>query len=382
MVVKASWYSFVGNTTPTNVSISISTTLLSVIDRTITDSVTTTNYPANSVENSRAVDGVLLIAIVIGIIIALITVLTAAAIIFTVVHKKMYTTKQDYDTSYSALSRASAQRIQPQSLNAPTDLYDQIQLSPSTGQAEFVSKAEIENINSPPPQVYDTHPTVDTDQPKSATETPKLRELNLSPHDADNSTPEQPTDAVINIKNKEKVGNKSVKDNKAEESNQKVQKQVLHGENETATQISLQLHEVESLEMLYTDVKTKSENSAMKETPPVALHAVEELYTSVKKKQKSITAESDEAASPIPTHTIDELYAAVKKGSAATDEEEAPLIPPHTVEELYTAVKKKTKGSAIKNEEATPPIPPYNAEELSVVVKKKKNLKHWTAHVS
>ena len=38
--------------------------------------------------------------------------------------------------------------MQPQSLNTHTEVYDQIQLSPSTGQSELVSKNESEDTNT------------------------------------------------------------------------------------------------------------------------------------------------------------------------------------------------------------------------------------------
>ena len=160
-------------------------------------------------------------------------------------------------------------------------------------------------------------------------------------------TSEQPTYTVINKRDKHKVGKKTTKgqnNDKIEQSNQKEQRQVCHGENETATQISFH-----ATEALYTAVKKKPKDSAVKdkeETPPIPPHTVEQLYTAVKKKPKSSTSENDEAAPPMPPNTVDELYAAIKKGCAAEDEE-APPLPPHTVEELYTAVEKKSKASPI-----------------------------------
>ena len=50
--------------------------------------------------------------------------------------------KTEYDNSYSVFHREATQQLQPQSLYPANDLYDHIQLSPSTGQAEFVSKTE------------------------------------------------------------------------------------------------------------------------------------------------------------------------------------------------------------------------------------------------
>ena len=51
----------------------------------------------------------------------------------------------------------SGQQFQPQSTqNDSAQLYDQIRLSPSTGQTEFVSKPQSENINN---LLCITHPT-------------------------------------------------------------------------------------------------------------------------------------------------------------------------------------------------------------------------------
>ena len=59
------------------------------------------------------------------------------------------------DTSYSTLNRGSGLQVQPQSIQQ-NELYDQIHLSPSTGQIEFISKPQSENINNP---TYNSHPT-------------------------------------------------------------------------------------------------------------------------------------------------------------------------------------------------------------------------------
>ena len=106
-----------------------------------------------------------MIAIVIGIIVAILIVLTSIAVIASILHLRKSTQhKQDDDHSYSTLSRETTQ--QTESLNAPTNIYDQIQLSPSTG---LISKAKIDNINAL--SSYQTvPPIVDTEQCTKATE--------------------------------------------------------------------------------------------------------------------------------------------------------------------------------------------------------------------
>ena len=148
---------------------------------------TTNNNPAKSSEaNGKDGSGVLTIAIVIGIIIAILIVLTSIAGIALILHlRKSSKHKQDDDHSYSTLSRETTQ--QTESLNAPTNLYDQIQLSPSTGQAEIISKAENENINTLSPH-QTVPPIVDTEQCNKATEQGSV------------STSEQPTYAAVKKK--------------------------------------------------------------------------------------------------------------------------------------------------------------------------------------
>ena len=62
--------------------------------------------------------------------------------------------KLNTDTLYSTLNRGSEKQVQP--LQNSNDLYDQIHLSPFTGQTEFIPKPQSENINNP---FYNSHPT-------------------------------------------------------------------------------------------------------------------------------------------------------------------------------------------------------------------------------
>ena len=288
--------------------------------------------------------------------------------------------KVDYvDSSYSTLCRESGQQMQSQSLHTSNDLYDQIQLSPSTGQAEFISRNETANTNNSPPHQteYGIHTSVDKDKPKSAKL--KITASTISTQDEDKSTSEQPTYAVVNKKKKQNTEKETVhcqnKDTAEVSQNEGVSEQnaVEHGNYlqesqdspDTTTQYPSQT--VDSPQSLYTAVKTKPKDRPVenKKAPTVLPYTTEELYTAVKKKSHAST--TDEEAPQIPPHTIEELYTAVQKkpkANATVDEEEAPPIPAYTVEELYTAVVKKPKASTAEDEEEAPPVPPYTVDEL------------------
>ena len=102
------------------------------------------------------------------------TVLTSLVAIFIgliLSKRSQQTIQQDDNLCYAKLYRESNQQMPPQTLHTPSDLYNQLHLSPSTGQAEFISKTETDNKNnsSPHHDQHSIHPSVDTDQPKSAT---------------------------------------------------------------------------------------------------------------------------------------------------------------------------------------------------------------------
>ena len=288
--------------------------------------------------------------------------------------QKLYT-----DSSYSTLSRGSVQHVQPQSIqHDSTQLYDQVHLSPSTGQTEFVPKNESANINNPSTTPQNSHPTHSTTGDDRAEHSLALNIMYqaIAPliplQKTCKSTSEQLTYAAVN-KSKKKKFRKQIK---KEESK--------HKAAEKGPPVSPYKHEVPSasihekkekgeeqeicpshaVEELYTAVKKKPKGSVPKdeeETPPIPPHTVEELYTAVEKKPKSIADENREEA---PTHTVlqnttEDLYTGVIKDGST---EVAPPLPPHTVEELYTAVMKKLKESTEDKEEA-PPIPPYTVEE-------------------
>ena len=315
--------------------------------------------------------------------------------------------KLNTDSSYSTLSRGTEQQVPIQHDSA--ELYDQIHLSPSTGQTEFIPKHESENINYPnaiPPTYNSTNSTGDDIVYSSALNVAcQATTSQLSTQKAHESTCEQPTYAAVD-KNKRK---KLKKQTKKEDSKHKTAEKgppvspYKHEVSSSATEgthafshrdlkkDNAEKHEVNSphtIEELYTAVKRKPKGSIPKneeKTPPIPPHTVEELYTAVVKKPKSNSAEKyEEEAPPIPPqtdeemhtakdkpspHTIEDLYTAVvkqpKESSTTddTDSEAAPPLPPHTVEELYAAVQKKPKGTAMEDEEEAPPIPPHTVED-------------------
>ena len=297
----------------------------------VSNPLVTTTDP--SIQNN-AVNSVSIVTALIGISAAIVIVLTTiVAIILVLLYVRKSTQpkpKSDYDGPYSTLCRADTQQPQPQSLQAPTDLYAQIQLSPSTGQAEVISKNEAENTNGLLPHQNDTSPNIDIEQCKEQSMV---------------STSEQPTYAVVKKKQKKskllkgKISGQN-QNNAAEKSGEEVPQCDLN----TADKI---------------DIK-QEDQIKQGETVLTSLHTVESpeaLYTAVKKKPKDNVTE---------THTIEDLYTAVikkpKDDPTDSDIEAAPPLPPHTVEELYTAVQKKPKGSAMEDEEDAPPIPPHTME--------------------
>ena len=358
--------------------------------------------------------------IAIGVSIAILLILSTTLIIIVIVliwnykrrsaKQKLYT-----DSSYSTLSRGTGQQIQPQSVEHENiELYDQIHLSPSTGQTELISKSESENINNP------THPIhSNTEHSVSPSAAPQVNP-HLTPQNTDEITFEQPTYAAIDKNKKKKLKKQRKKEDEkynavekksppvppyTQMSPRSADKEAYAAEKDDPTNNSQkpldnthtsvnqdQIREQEIspthiVDELYTVVKKKPKGSVPRdeeETPPVPPHTVEELYTAVVKKPKSDADDNKEEAPPIPPQTDEEMYTAKEKSSTVVqhtiedlytavvrkpkdvstdDAEAAPPIPPHTVEELYTAVQKKPKGTAMEDEEEAPPIPPHTVED-------------------
>ena len=87
--------------------------------------------------------------------------------------------------------------------NDPAELCDQIHLSPSKVQTEFISKSEIANINNPNPTPHNFHPTYSMAGDDIAEHCSTLNTANqattsqLSLHKANESTREQLTYAAV-----------------------------------------------------------------------------------------------------------------------------------------------------------------------------------------
>lgn len=215
--------------------------------------------------------------IVLGILLLTVTIL-AIVLVLCLYKRKRLQQKPNIDaSSYSTLCGGSDQQLQPQLLHTSLDDYSQIHLSPSTGQAEFISKTEAEKTT----QLHNR--SIVTDQPQHIDKSTVL---------------DQPTCTVLKKKESMHCGKNNICDK----------------ERDCETdQNSVELRQPS--EELYTAVKKVPKSKSGEEVPPIPPHTVEEMYAVVHK-PKGIVPQNEEEAPPIPQ------------------------IPPHTVEELYTAVQK------------------------------------------
>ena len=277
---------------------------------------TTTTSQANGVSSTSESD---IANLIIGVVVAILILVLLAAVALTVLvvmSRKSVKQKSNFDSSYSVLSRGTPQQLQPQAVHNSSELYDQIHLSPLTGQAEFIRNNETENTNNPQRQ-QGIRPSIDEQLLRVSLQTAGLNE---PPENTCNT--EQPTYAVVNKKQKKKkynLGKELVTDQKCDAQNKdlrNVKKEISDTKKVSPSK---------EIESLYTAIKKKPKGSAAIEddnAPPIPLHTVEELYTAVNKVPKVRAATKEEEAPPIPPHTVEEL--------SADDEEEAPPIPPHT----------------------------------------------------
>ena len=331
----------------------------SVIDNTYHKSTSSILTSSNIVTNNHTRDTGnqnndtvwMIIGIAVPTLIGLTTIAVITLVLFV---RKSSQRKSECDNSYSILSRGPTQQLQSQLLDPASVLYDRIELSPSTGQAEFISKTETDNKNNPSPHhnQYGIHHSVDTEQPKSATMQISDSSLKNIPSHDNEYTNEQPTYAVFNKERKNEKEPVHCPFKSSAATSLTLKQNSTHNnieiqDNNTAKKVSLQT--AKSLEELYTAVKKKTKESTAQneeEPPPIPLQGVEQLYTAVNKKTQRTTANDEVESPPIPPQTVEELYTAVMKKPKVRetdDEVEAPPVPPHTVEELYTAVQKNTK---------------------------------------
>ena len=88
-------------------------------------------------------------------ILSIVLIITVVALIWSYKRRSAKKHELHDDSSYSTLNRRTGQ-VQLQSMQQNSaELYDQIHLSPSTGQNEFILKPQSENTNNP---FYNSHP--------------------------------------------------------------------------------------------------------------------------------------------------------------------------------------------------------------------------------
>ena len=314
---------------------------------------TTPSFKIDAVTRMSTAQSNLIIGI--GVSIATLLILSITLIITVValtwIYKKR-SVKQVYtDSTYSTISRGTGQQIQPQSIEYNSaQLYDQIHLSPSTGQTEFIPKPQSENINKPP---YNSHPGTENHVTLSA---------------ESKTNPPQAIYAAVDKSKKKQMKRENTNHTAAEKKDPPVSRYTqkvssisadkgAHAGGKDDPMNSSQ----KSLDDMYaSDHKDQEKVNCEQESN--LPHTVKELYTAIKKKSKGTVPVKE----PV-SHMAEDLYTAVMKKpklkESSIDGEAAPPLPPHTVEELYTAVQKKPRGSAVEDEEEAPPIHPYTAED-------------------
>ena len=327
-------------------------------------------------------------SIAIGVSIVILLVLSTILIIIVVAFYKRRSAKQKFytDCSYSTLSRASGPQTRTRSTQEnSSELYDQIHLSPSTGQTEYIPKSENADINNPYTTLQNSHPAYSTvgenTTEHSSTLNATIQETSTqqSLQVAQKSIGEQPTYAAIDKSKKKKF--------KADEKGPTVSPYAGHevpsasAQEEKEKVTKEDIPSPHTIEQLYTAVNKKEkvcEPNDEEQAPRIPPHTVEELYTAVQKKPKGRsnadhnipphTEEKAYVAKEKPLHTTikDPCTAAMKnpKDGSTENTDTAPPIPPHTVEELYSAVM-KTPKRAVEEEEKAPPKPPCTVEKIS-----------------
>ena len=170
------------------------------------------------------------------------------------------------DASYSTLERGINHPLEPQASNT-TELYDQIHLSPSTGQTELISRIEsitAEGISTPLSNICSII-DMENSQPISSSETEK-------------SKSEDATYAVVDKKKKKKKSKGASDTNENVSTNEDSKLKEKRGEEVKA-------QEQPSLEDMYAAVHKKPKGSEeQEETPPIPASTVELLYSAVQKK--------------------------------------------------------------------------------------------------
>ena len=182
------------------------------------------------------------------------------------------------DGLYSTLDRGTKQQTQPHSWDASTELYDQIQLSPSTGQSEpFQSETENGKVNVVSSAQLDCH---NMEKPHKM--------------EPEKSNSEFATYAVVDKRKKTKSGSK---------------KEETRESHDSTSEKGGTLNSKSSIE---AEVPVESEVYNKKYQQSEKKENLEEMYAVVQKKPKKC---EEEIAPPVPSHTTESLYTAVQKRS-------------------------------------------------------------------
>ena len=196
---------------------------------------------------------------------------------------KIRSNLDNQDGLYCTLDRGT--KLQPQTQYASTDVYDQIQLSPSTGQSEPISEqTKKKNVNM---FVLSTQLDCHNMEKQLKTEAEKP-----------NNNPEFATYAVVDKHKKSKSTFKKEESSKSHDNTpgkgipldcEGSVKAIVSVEHDKAYYSKYQQSERnENLEEMYAVVQKKSKKCEEQEgiAPPVPSHTTESLYTAVQKKPK------------------------------------------------------------------------------------------------
>ena len=280
--------------------------------------------------------------IAVGVSTAILLILSSALIITAAVliinyRRRSAKQKLNNDTLYSTLNRGFEAQVQSQlTQQNSNELYDQIHLSPSTGQTEFILKPQSESKNT-------SHP-INPDTENSMNGATVESEVNSPPA----------TYAAIDNSKRKKVKKDDTKHTAAKKYTEMVSpSKGVHTEGKGNSTKGNQKPLSNMHASDYQD-RDKANNEHQSNPTP----SVEELYTAVKKKPKVSSV-------PVNEQAAEDLYTAVMKKpkKSSVNDEVVPSIPPHTIEELYTAVHKKPKGNTMEDEKEAPPIPPHTVDD-------------------
>ena len=174
------------------------------------------------------------------------------------------------DGLYSTLDRGTKQQTQPHSWDASTELYDQIQLSPSTGQSEPI------------------HSDTENDKVNNVVSSTQLDCHNIeNPHkmEAEKSNSEFATYAVVDKRKKTKSGSKK---EETSESHDSALENCVTSNSKTSIEaaVPVESEKNENLEEMYAVIQKKPKKCEEEIAPPVPSHTTESLYTAVQKKPK------------------------------------------------------------------------------------------------